>query len=78
MIAELERLVVQRERVILLAERVRIPANRYTYLRNMSVFRQYMLDLLHYFRCEVAAGRRPQFDVCDWSQLESRAAAFLR
>ncbi len=77
-IAELERLVTQRERVMLLAERVRIPANRYTYLRNMSVFRQYMLDLLHCFKREVAAGRKPLFDVCDWSQLESRAAAFLR
>ncbi len=77
-IAALERLIAQRERVMLLAEEVRIPANRYTYLRNMSVFRQFMLDLLRYFKNEVAAGRVPHFDVCDWSHVESRAAAFLR
>ncbi len=63
---------------MLLAEEVRILANRYTYLRNMSVFRQFMLDLLRYFKNEVAAGRVPHFDVCDWSHVESRAAAFLR
>ena len=63
---------------MLLAEEVRLPANTYTYLRNMSVFRQYMLDLLRYFKNEVAAGRRPAFDVTDWSRVESRAARFLR
>ena len=77
-ICKLEGLIAAREKLMLLAEQVRIPANRYTYLRNMSVFRQYMLDLLRYFKQEMAAGRRPYFDVCDWSHVESRAAAFLR
>ncbi len=75
---ELEKLIARREKVMLLAEDVRLPANTYTYLRNMSVFRQYMLDLLRYFKCEMANGRKPKFDVTDWSAVQSRAAAFLR
>ncbi len=77
-IRTLEELILRREEIMLLAEDVRLPANRYTYLRNMSVFRQYMLDLLRYFKQEVAVARKPHLDVCDWSHVESRAAAFLR
>lgn len=77
-IRALEELILRREEMMLLAEQVRLPANTYTYLRNMSVFRQYMLDMLCYFRREIAAGRRPAFDVTDWSAAESRAARFLR
>jgi hypothetical protein len=71
-------LIAAREKLMLLGEETRLPANRYTYLRNMSVFRQFMLDLLQYFKQEMAAGRRPMFDVTDWSRVESRAARFLR
>ena len=74
----LERLIAARERVMLLAEDVRIPANTYTYLRNMSVFRQFMLDLLRYFKQELSAGRTPKLDVLDWSYVQSRTAEFLR
>ena len=77
-IRELERLVAQRERLMLLAEKVRIPANSYTYLRNMTVFRQVMLDLLRYFKNEVKGGRKPKLDVTDWKYVQSRAVDFLR
>ena len=71
-------LILLREELMLLAENVRIPANSYTYLRNMSVFRQFMLDLLRYFKREAASGKRPLWDVTDWSAVQSRAAEFLR
>lgn len=77
-IRTLEELILRREEMMLLAEEVRLPTNTYTYLRNMSVFRQYMLDLLRYFKNEIAEGRKPAFDVTDWSCVESRAARFLR
>ncbi len=77
-ISELERLLAQRERLMLLAENVRISANCYTYLRNMSVFRQFMLDLLLYFEREVRNGGKPKLDVTDWTYVQSRAAEFLR
>ncbi len=41
----LDRLLLQRERLMTLAETVRIPATCYTYLRNMSVFRQFYTEL---------------------------------
>jgi hypothetical protein len=44
-VAELDRLIEQRERLMLFAENVRFPAVRATYLRNMSIFRQCYLDM---------------------------------
>jgi hypothetical protein len=77
-IRELTRLIKQREDLMLLAENVRIPANSYTYLRNMTVFRQFMLDLLPYFKNEVKAGRKPKLDMTDLSYISSKAFEFLR
>ena len=68
----------KREALMLLAENVRIPATSYTYLRNMSVFRQFMLDLLSYFKREIAEGRKPIFDVTDLSYVTGEAFDFLR
>lgn len=45
LVSELDRLIAQRERVMNLTETVRFPASQYTYLRNMSVFRQYFIEL---------------------------------
>lgn len=44
-VCALDRLLLQRERLMACAETVRIPATRYTYLRNMSVFRQFYTEL---------------------------------
>ena len=77
-VRELERLIAQRDRLMLLAENVRIPANSYTYLRNMTVFRQFMIDMLSYFKREIKAGRNPKLDVTDWTYVQSKAAEFLR
>lgn len=75
---ELERLISQREKLMLLAEETRIPANRSTYLRNMSVFRQYMLDLCEYFKNTLEIGKKPKFDVMDLSYAMSEMFEFLR
>lgn len=77
-IRELERLIAAREALMLLAEDVRIPATSYTYLRNMSIFRQYLLDLLAYFKREMAEGRRPRLDVLDLGYAMSEKFEFLR
>ncbi len=77
-IDELERLISQREKLMLLAEEVRIPPNRSTYLRNMSVFRQYMLDLRDYFKKTLEIGKKPKLDVMDLSYAMSSKFEFLR
>ena len=77
-INELERLISQREKLMLLAEEVRIPPNRSTYLRNMSVFRQYMLDLRDYFKKTLEIGKKPKLDVMDLSYAMSSKFEFLR
>lgn len=77
-INELERLIPQREKLMLLAEETRIPANRGTYLRNMSIFRQYMLDLCEYFKKTLEKGKKPKFDIMDLSYAMSERFEFLR
>jgi len=77
-IRELDRLICQREALMRLAEEVRIPATSYTYLRNMSVFRQYMIDLRDYFKREVASGRKPVLDMMDLSYATGKTLDFLR
>lgn len=47
-INELERLIAQRTEVMALCEEVRIKANQYTIMRNMTIMRQYMVDLKEY------------------------------
>ena len=77
-VSELERLIAQREALMLLAEEVRTKATSYTYLRNMSVFRQYMIDLCDYFKREMKDGRTPKLDVLDLSYAMSEKFEFLR
>ena len=77
-IKELERLISQREQLMELAEEVRIPATAYTYLRNMSMFRQFMLDLLAYFKAEHAAGRKPVLNLMDLSYVTGKEFEFIR
>ena len=50
LVSELDRLIAQRERVMNLTETVRFPASQYTYLRNMSVFRQYYIELREHIK----------------------------
>lgn len=69
---ELERLLAEREALMEFAEEVRIPATVYTYLRNMTLFRQVLLDLLAYFRRSIAAGQTPKLDVTDLSYTASK------
>lgn len=75
---ELDRLIKQREQLMLLAENVRIEATQYTYLRNMSVFRQFMLDLINYFKKEISCGRKPEFNMLNADYVTGKAFDFLR
>lgn len=77
-IRELERLIAQREALMLLGEKTRIDVNQYTYLRGMSWFRQFMIDLLAYFRKELAAGRRPKLEMTDLRYATGKELEFLQ
>ena len=78
-IRELDRLINNREKLMALAEDTRIHATAITYLRNMSIFRQVMLDLRDYFKREVATGNsHPAFDVTDWRGITTEATDWLR
>ena len=74
----LERLIEQREEIMLLAENVRISATNYMYLRNMSVFRQYLIDLKNYFENETNENETLKFDICDLRYLLSDNFKFLQ
>ncbi|MEE1043165.1 MAG: family 20 glycosylhydrolase [Clostridia bacterium] len=71
---ELKRLIVQRDEIIALCEDVRIPANQYTMIRNMTIARQYILDLIYYLEENDVA----QIDPCDFDKYLTEASWFLR
>lgn len=75
---QLERLITQREAVMSLAERIKRKANAYTYLRNMSVFRQLMLDLQRYFETELECGRKPRLELTDLRYATGETLRFLQ
>lgn len=77
-IAELDRLICQRDEVIALLEDVRIEANTYTAARDMTVLRQFMLDLKDYIETEVKENRKPQPDVLQFGKYLSDYSKFLR
>jgi hypothetical protein len=77
-VRELDRLIRDQDRLMVLAETVRIHATAITYLRNMSIFRQAMIDLRDYFKRGIALGIRPTFDVTDWSAITGDTFEFLR
>lgn len=78
-IDELTRLILQREKLMKLIEITRIPATAHTYLRNMSVYRQYMIDLRKYFKDELQNGRKPRFELTKLqTYVDSPEREFLR
>jgi hypothetical protein len=77
-VRELDRLINNQEKLMSLAESVRIHATAIACLRNMSVFRQAMIDLRDYFKRGIERGIRPEFDVTDWSGITTAALDFLR
>ena len=74
----LNRLITERESLMAFAEDVKERAQSYMYLRNMSHFRQYLVDLRDYFCREINAGKRPKLDLCDLNYAMSERFAFLR
>ncbi len=77
-ISVLNRLIDEREKLMAFAEGAKMRANSYTYLRNMSVFRQYLIDLRDYFKREISAGRRPKMDITNLDYAMSEKFFFLR
>ena len=77
-VSELERLIDERESLMSFAEDVKISHNAPTYLRNMSVVRQWLVDLRDYFIREMNAGRKPVLDVTNLDYAMSEKFAFLR
>ena len=77
-ISELSRLVFEREALMNFAEEVKIEQNRPTLLRDMSVMRQWILDLLEYFKKECEMGREPKLDILNLDYAMSEKFWFLR
>ena len=77
-VRELDRLIEDQDRLMVLAEEARIHATAITYLRNMSIFRQAMIDLRDYFKRGITLGINPEFDVTDWSSITGETFEFLR
>ncbi len=77
-VSELDRLIAEREALMTLAEDVKLEQNRPIFLRDMSVVRQWMLDLCDYFRKEMREGRAPKLDVLNLDYAMSERFSFLR
>ncbi len=74
----LERLIAQRESLMYMAENTRISATSYTYLRNMSVFRQLFLDLRDFLASKLATGENVKLDLRNLDGIFSKKMDFLR
>jgi len=78
-IAELDRLIAQREELMALTESVKFRPNSYTLLRQMSVFRQYLLDLRDCLKRETSAGNStPKLDLTNIEDIVSPMFRALR
>lgn len=75
---EVNRLLGRLNKLMAFAEEVRIEANSFVYLRNMSIMRQFLVDLLADVKREIDLGREPKFDVTDFSDIKSDIFTFLR
>ncbi len=75
---EARRLLSRMDELMVLAEDVRIEATSLVYLRNMSLMRQFLCDLLAYVDGELANGKEPKFDISDFTGFKSRLFNFLR
>lgn len=77
-VSEMNRLYNEWESVMKYAEEVHIEANNYIYLRNMNVFREFILDMKTYFEEEILKGKKPIFDIRDMSYVKSEIYDYMR
>ena len=78
-IAEFERVIKQREELMAFVEETKFRPNSYTMLRQMSVFRQYFIDVRDYLKREVASGNaRPKLDMTNIEDIVSPMFRSLR
>ena len=77
-LSELERLRVQREALMNFSETVRFPAAQYTYLRNMSVFRQVLIELSDRIREAISRGETPVIDLVNTDAVQTPILNLIR
>lgn len=75
---DFKRLLIQREALMKFAEDVRSPEAVHTYLRNMSIFRQYYLDTIAYFENTISKGIKPEFKIVDFELQKTEFYDFLK
>ena len=75
-ISVLKRLIRQREKLMEMAENIREKSTGYMYLRNMSVMRQYMIDLKNYL--EEENNKCLCFELTNFTAICSNYMKFLR
>jgi len=77
-IATLEELILMREDLMKCAENSRINANKYLYLRNQSIGRQYLIDLKNGFTEKYESGEDQKIDLTDLSAYKSEGFTFIQ
>lgn len=78
LLAVVSGLLLDRERLMKFTEGVRLEANQYIYLRNMSVYRQYLSDLRDYVKACLKKGETPKLDLLDLGYTKSKIFDFIR
>ncbi|MBQ4629939.1 MAG: family 20 glycosylhydrolase [Clostridia bacterium] len=75
---EVSKLFADWERLIKFAEDVRIAANTFIYIRNMSIFREFILNMKVYLEKEIKSGRKPVFEIKDMDYVKSELYYYIR
>lgn len=78
LIEELQLLIDKRDKNIALLEDVRIKANVYTAARNMTINRQFILDLIQDVKNDIKDGKKPEVDIFNFKEFLSEMSMFLR
>lgn len=78
LLSELERLINAREELMAIGEDVKISGNSYHYLREMTIIRQYLIDLKAYVKDTIKKGEKPMLDIKNLDYVKSDIYDFLR
>jgi len=76
--AETARLIERMNELMSLAEDVRIEATSFVYLRNMSLMRQFLIDLQTFVDSKISEGKEVDFDISDFTHFKSDIFNFIR
>ncbi len=77
-LSEIEKLIASREELMFFGEKIKISGNSYHYLRDMTIYRQYLIDIRDYVKKCISDKQEVIFDITNLTYLKSDIYDYLR